>query len=409
MKFEYFIAKRLISGSRYRFSKPTIRLIIFSIALGVSTVILTVSVVRAYKAALSGLMAGFAGHIQVVSYDVNQSFDASPVEKNAEYEQALSLLPDIVSVSPVAYKTGILKAGDEVEGVTLKGVEIPAYPFDFLAEHLVAGKLPAVSKNKKSNEILLSKIISRNLHLNVRDTVRMYFFDKKNKMARGRRFIVSGIFQTHLEQFDRRFAIGDIRHVQKLNHWDSLQISAYEIKAADFDRLEKLEQEVLRLTPYEYDVRRIDEVYPALFQWLSLHDKNVEVIIALILMIASITMIALLLILVLEKIPFTGILKALGCRNSCIRKIFIYQSIFIVGQGLVIGNLFSYALIFLQSKYHFISLNPEAYYLSYVPMQATWADFLLINAGALLLGLTVLLVPSLVVAKIRPLQAIRFR
>ncbi len=385
-----------------------IRLIIFSIALGVTAILLSVAVVDAYKKALSDKMSGFAGDLQVAYYDINNSLESSPIDWDNEYQSTLLQNPEIISVSPVAYKSGILKTKEEVEGIIIKGVD-KNYDFDFLKEYLIEGEIPDFHGKKKSNLIIISKVTSKRLNLHLRDTVRMYFFDQENMRARGRRFFIGGIFETSLEQFDEQFLIADIRHVQKLNHWENNQISAYEVKIKDFGQIRKVEKEILQLTDYENEVRRIDEVYPALFQWLSLHDKNVQVIIGLVLMIAAITMISLLLILILEKTTLIGILKALGCPNACVRKIFIYQSVYIVGQALVYGNIFSYALIFLQDKYHFIPLDASSYYVSYVPMTADWESFLWINLGAIVLSFSVLLIPSYIITKIRPVRAIRFQ
>ncbi len=407
MNFEVFIARGLLSGKRYSFSKPVIRIIIFSIALGLSAVLLSVSILFAYKSALIDNMSGFAGHIRVAVFDGNNSYESLPVELDTTYMRKTMEVAGVRSVNPVAYKSGILKSGDEVEGLIIKGID-GNYDACFLRKNLLSGKMPCFSSASANDSVILSKTTARRLQLRVNDKVKMFFFDDKITRIRGRKFVVAGIFETGLEQFDRKFLIGDIRHVQKLNHWNSKQISTYEIKIEDFKQIREIERKLIQFTDYEYDVRRIDELYPAMFQWLKLHNKNVEVIILLVSLIASITMISLLLILILEHIPHIGILKALGCSNACVRNIFILEGAYIVGQALLYGNMFSLLFIWLQEKYHFIPLNKDSYYISYVPVEASWTSFLLINAGALLLTFLVLLVPSFIVVKIKPLRAIRF-
>ncbi len=407
MNFEVFIARGLLSGKRFSFSKPVIGIIIFSIALGLSAVLLSVSILFAYKSALVDTMSGFAGHLQVSVFDGNNSFESLPIELDSVYVRRCLSLPEVRSVSPVAYKSGILKSGDEVEGLFIKGID-ETYDEAFLQKNLLSGHIPAFSSASQNDSILISKATATRLHLQVNDPVKMFFFDDKITRIRGRKFIVAGIYETALEQFDRKFLIGDIRHVRKLNHWNPLQISTYEIRIQDFKHIREVERKLIQFTDFDNDVKRIDELYPAMFQWLQLHDKNVEVIILLVSLIASITMISLLLILVLEHIPHIGILKALGCRNACVRKVFVLQGAYIVGQALLYGNLFSYSFIFLQSRYHLLPLNKASYYISYVPVEASWSSFLLINAGALLLTFAVLLIPSFIVTKIKPLRAIRF-
>ena len=407
MNLELFIAKRLVSNNRFSFSKPIIRLIIFSIALGLSAILLSVAIVKAYKVELVEKMSGFAGHIQVRVYDMNNSFESNPILYDAAYVREIGGLKNIRSISSVAYKSGIIKTEGEVEGVVIKGVG-KDFNRSFLEENLNMGKVPVYGLGKKNDSIVISKLTANKLRLHLGDRIRMYFFDQKILKTRGRKFVIAGVFETGLEQFDGQFLIADIRHVQKLNHWDSTQISAYEMQIDGFDKLRGLEKQIIQRTDYENDVRRVDELYPAMFQWLQLHDKNVEVIIGLVLMIAAITMISLLLILILERTQLIGILKALGCTNACVRKVFIFQSIYIVGQALLYGNLVSYGLIFLQSRFHLIPLDKSSYYVSYIPMQADWFSFIAINIGAILLSLLVLLIPSIIITKIKPLKAIRF-
>ncbi len=407
MKLELFIAKRLVSNNRYRFSKPIIRLIIFSISLGLSAILLSVAIVKAYKVELVGKMSGFAGAIQIRVYDMNDSFGSKPILYDENYTKKLMNIQYIKTVSSVAFKSGIIKTKNEVEGIVIKGVG-KDFNKSFLKKNLKSGKIPSYDISEKNDSVVISSLTANKLHLKIGDQIRMYFFDRKILKTRGRKFIVGGIFETGMEQFDQQFLIADIRHVQKLNHWEENQISALEIQISDFENLRSIEKQIIRQTDYENDVKRVDELYPAMFQWLKLHDKNVEVIIGLVLMIAVITMISLLLILILERIQLIGILKALGCTHSCVRKIFVIQSAYIVGQAIFFGNLFSYGLIFLQSNFHIIPLDKSSYYVSYIPMQADWVSFLLINAGAIVLSLIVLLIPSIVITKISPLKAIRF-
>jgi len=267
------------------------------------------------------------------------------------------------------------------------------------------GRIFSVSDTAANDSVIISRSIAKLLNLKTGDPLRMYFFiDNK---ARGRRFIISGIYDTGLEEFDKMYVFGDIAHIQKLNGWDSTQVSGFEVFINDFRDISRMEDVVYHKIGYELNARSIKELYPQLFDWLALQDMNVVIILLLMVLVAGITMISTLLILILERTNMIGMLKALGSTNLSIRKIFLYNAAYIIVKGMIWGNVTGLLLCFLQLKFHLIGLPQESYFMSYVPVNINLLHILLINAGSIVVCLGILLVPSFIIARISPVKAIR--
>lgn len=413
MNTEYFIARRLISDkeSSRQLSRSIVKIAVFGISLGLAVMIVTIAVVTAFKQEIRNKVIGFGAAIQIVNFDSNISYETQPVNKNQKFLPELARIQGITHVQQFATKPGIIKANNEIQGIVLKGVA-PDFDWSFFASNLKDGKKFSVNDTTTSTDILISAKTASLLHLKTGDDVIMYFVQDPPRM---RKFKISGLYETGLEEFDKTFALADIRQIQRLNNWGQDSISGFEIFINDFDKLDDLTYEVKDVAGYQIDksgeslrIENIYQKYPQIFDWLNLFNMNVTIIIVLMLAVAGINMISGLLVLILERTNMIGILKALGTSNVNVRKIFLYMSGFLVLRGLLWGNLIGLAICFVQYHFHVLKLDPSAYFLSTVPINFEWLYFLLLNIGTLLTVLVILLLPSYIIAKISPEKTIRY-
>jgi lipoprotein-releasing system permease protein len=312
----------------------------------------------------------------------------------------------IEHIQAFSNKAGILKSEDQIYGILLKGVGAD-YDWSFFENALLDGEI-VKKKDSLSNAILISEKISLALGLKVGDDVRTYFINPNEVQPRGRKFYVSGIYSTGMVKFDERVILGDMSHVQQLNGWGEDSVGGYEVIVSDFDRLEELTTYVYQNINYDLYAESIKEIEPQLFDWLGLLDMNVVVIIILMIIVAVMNIITALLILILEKTNFIGVLKALGFNNVSIRKIFLYNASYLVLRGLFFGNLIGLSLSLVQQKFKLITLSQDSYYMPYVPINLQWDYILALNIGTILICLLILIIPSMIISRIRPVKAIRF-
>lgn len=368
---------------------------------------LSVSIVTGFKKEVREKVTGFAGHIQISKYDSNSSFETLPIVFSDSLRQGLEEIKGIKHVQSVATKAGIMQAKEDILGIVLKGVG-DDFDATFFAQNLLEGHFPNIKADKISNEILISKKIADQLQLDLKDTVRVYFINNTETNTRGRRLFVSGIYETSLEEFDESFVLADQRHVQRLNNWTDDQVSTIEIFVKDFDQMEAITELVYSKLDYNLTASNAKDRFPQIFDWLALQDINVVVILALMLLISSVSMISTLLVLILERTTTIGVLKALGAQNVSIRKIFLYQAVYIIVRGLFWGNLLGIGLAVLQKYFGLIKLDQANYYMSEVPINLAVLPLLGVNALTLIIILLFLLIPSFVVSKINPVAAIRY-
>jgi lipoprotein-releasing system permease protein len=416
LNLELFIARRIFSDreNKKKFSRSIITFALFGIAFGVMMMILSVAVVTGFKKEIRDKVIGFGSHIQIVNFDSNSSFETTPVNKNQSWLGHLNSLEGVKHVEVFATKPGMIKTDEESVGMVLKGVG-PDFDWRFFRENLVAGSVFAVSDSSISDKVLVSKQVSSLLKLKVGDPVYCYFLNEEATNQRMRKFSVSGIYQTSLEEFDRLFVLADIQQVRKLNNWQPDQVSGFEIAINDFDRLDEMAKKVKGLTIHysEQDSTLLRPVsitskYPQIFDWLNLLDMNVWIILTLIILVAGFNMVSGLLILILERTSMIGTLKAVGSNNQSIRKIFLYLAFFLIGRGMLWGNIVGIGFCLLQSYFGIFRLDPTSYYLEYVPINLKLTHLLLLNAGTLVITLMMLIVPSWYVSRISPDRAIRF-
>ncbi|HPT14346.1 MAG TPA: ABC transporter permease [Bacteroidales bacterium] len=404
MNYEFFIARRIIHAGKGSFSGPVVKIAVASVGIGLAVMIIAVAIVTGFQRQIQEKITGFAAHIQIARFDENSSMELAPVDRYQPFYSQLQKAPGIKHIQVFGTKAGIIKTADQMQGVLLHGIGSD-FDWSFFRDKMTDGRIFSVSDTAANDSVIISRSIAKLLNLKTGDPLRMYFFiDNK---ARGRKFIISGIYDTGLEEFDKMYVFGDIAHIQRLNGWDSTQVSGFEVFINDFRDISRMEDVVYHKIGYELNARSIKELYPQLFDWLALQDMNVVIILLLMVLVAGITMISTLLILILERTNMIGMLKALGSTNLSIRKIFLYNAAYIIVKGMIWGNVTGLLLCFLQLKFHLIGLPQESYFMSYVPVNINLLHILLINAGSIVVCLGILLVPSFIIARISPVKAIR--
>jgi len=407
MDFEYFIAKKISSGKTDKLSKPVIRISYISIALGLALMIISVAIVVGFKKSISDKIIGFAAHMQIVPFDNNTSLEEQPLTIDGAFINRLAAHPEISHIQFTAKKAGVLKTDEQIQGVVVKGVGAD-YDQNFLKENIIEGSFPNVSSKKKTNEVLISATLSTKLKVKVGDELRVWFISGEQSQPRGRKFEVSGIFKTSLEEFDGRFIIADIRHLKKLNNWTEEQVGSVEVFIRNPDKLDEVADNLYQEIPYDLNIITVTDEYPQIFNWLDLLDMNVAVVLVLMILVAGITMVSTLLIIILERTNMVGVLKSLGANNASIRKVFLLKAAVIISKGMFWGNIAGLGFYFIQKYFQLIKLSPENYYMDFVPVELSLVNFLLLNLGTFIICLLMLIVPSYYISRIVPAKALRY-
>jgi lipoprotein-releasing system permease protein len=404
MSFSSFIAGRITFQSRRTFSKLIVRIAIIGIMLGLGVMILSVAIVKGFKQEIREKVRGFAGDMQVVKFDSNNSYENSPFDIDAGFLKKAGKQPLVQRIMPYATKPGIIKANGEIEGVVLKGVDA-SYDWNFFKHALVAGTVLDF-KDSAKHQIMISSYTAARLKLKLGDSFLMYFVQEPLKR---RKFSICGIFNIGVDEVDKTFVISDLPVVRGINGWAANTTGGYEVRAADFDDLNAAFDELGEVMPAELHAYTVEENYPTIFEWLKLLDVNTQVMLVLMLLVAVINMISALLIMILERTSMIGMFKAMGANNWSIQKVFLYNAAFLIGMGLLLGNLLGLGLGYFQQTTHFFKLDQASYYMKFVPIQIKFTDVILLNVGTLILCLLVLLIPSTLVSRISPVRAIRFK
>ncbi|WP_165042110.1 ABC transporter permease [Dysgonomonas sp. ZJ709] len=414
MNLELFIAKRIHFSSKEdqkRVSSPAIKIAIAGIAIGLAAIILAVSIVVGFKKEVRNKVVGFGSHIQITNFDNSTSYDTNPICVDQQLTDRLKNMNGIKHVETYATKPGIIKTDDAFQGVVLKGVG-EDYDWDFFKQNIVEGSILNKEDTTSVNQTIISQNIADKLNLKVGDSFVTYFVQEP---IRARKFTISGIYSTNFEDYDKLFIITDIKLIQRLNEWESDQVSGIELLVNDYDKLDEIRQDVfLDMMPYRdrddntFFTRSIKDMNPMIFSWLDLLDMNVWVIIILMLAISIFTMISGLLIIILERTSMIGTLKTLGARNYSIRKTFLYVSSFLVLKGMFWGNIIAFIIMLGQKYFGFIKLDAETYYVSEMPVDINILYILLINIGTLAISMLMMVGPSYLIAKISPAKTIRY-
>ncbi len=410
MNFELFIAKRIVAGKEYKnsISSPIIKIATIAITLGIAIMLIAVSIGSGFQKKIRDKMSGFKGHVQIINYDNNTS-DVSivPVDKNQDFYPNFNNIEGVKNVQTFASKFGVIRTAKDFEGVILKGVTND-YDFTFFKEYLKEGRLPNFTLDR-NKEILISESIAKRLELTLNDTVQMVFSVENSKRPfKIRKPVIVGIYNTGFEQFDKTMLIGDIREVQRLNKWKDNEIGGFEVLIDDFDSLKEKGDKIYATIGSTLNSTTIVDSYPLIFNWLNILDNNVWVIIGIMILVAGINMITALLVLILEQVQMVGILKALGSTNWSIRKVFLYNASYLILKGLLYGNIIGLVFLSIQKYLKIITLNPENYYVSTVPVSIDFWAILFLNLGTLILCFLMLIIPSYIITKIQPSKSIKF-
>ena len=410
MNLELFIAKRLYGtrkGGR-RISRPAVAIAQWGVAVGTLVMFVSVCIIVGFKQQIRDKIVGFGSDVQVMSYKaVSEGED--PVCADSAFVADLSDVAGVEHVQRFATKPGMLVGNDEYEGVVLKGVGAD-YDLSFLKECITEGEIPVLDNEKPSNSVVLSRNSADKLKLNIGDKVNIYFLQQGVK---ARRMSVVAIYETHLEELDNIMALTDMYTVRRLNGWESDEVSGLEINISDNHDKERVGMEIdavvenYNLLGYSCSAMSIEELYPSLFAWLSVLDQTVWLILVLVLFIAGFTTVSGLLILILEKSNFIGVMKAVGARDVSIARVFLYYSCFIIGKGILWGNLIAVLLCLMQQQFHIVALDPSMYYMNFVPIGFTWL-LVPMNIGIFVLSVLMLILPSMFISRIDPTKAIKF-
>ena len=410
MNLEYFIAKRLITAKHFKssISAPIIKIAISAIAIGMIMMIVSVATGIGLQQKIREKVSAFNGHIIISNYDNNQSeVTLVPISKKQDFYPKFTSVPEVSHVQAIASKAGIIRTETAFEGIILKGVGAD-YQWNNIKEYIVLGRLPDYSRGI-NQEVLISQFLANRLNLKVGDNFNTFFIkENQNQPPNIRRFKITGIFNSGFQEFDATYIIGDIRHIQRINKWRPDQVGAFEVFVNDFDKIKTVGEEVYQQTASTLDTKTIIEKYSYIFEWLKLFDFNIIVILAVMILVATINMVVALLVLILERTQMIGILKALGTNNWSVRKIFLYNAFYLIIRGLFWGNLIGISLLLIQRYFGVIQLNPENYYVNQAPVYLNWGYILLLNLLTITVCFMVLLIPSYIITKISPVKAIRF-
>lgn len=405
MNASTFISKRIFSLSKENLSSTVMRIAVASVALGIAIMLISIAVVIGFKHQIRDKVIGFVAPVHIEMLNQNESVEETPFAYDSTLKARLNH-SFISEVHATANKAGLIKTDDEIHAVVLKGVDAE-YNWNYINDNLVEGEIPQYVENERSNDIVVSKIISDKMQLDVGDDVRVWFVDADMK-ARGRKFNVKGVYETGLSECDERFVYCDLNQVRRLNGWADDEVGHLEVWVNDEMETTIANELIYYSIPTELVSFSAMQSYPQIFDWLELQDMNVAIIIALMLLVAGITIISMLLIIILEKTSTIGLLKSMGADNGLIRRIFLKRSCYILLIGMLIGNAVGIGLCLLQKYTNLISLSPESYYLSSVPIELNWFYIVALNVGTSLLWMLMLLLPTILINNIRPSKSIRF-
>ena len=409
MNNNFFIAKRLIRSGDHKnkISSPIIKIAITSIAIGVIIMLISMATGFGLKHKIREKISAFSGHIIISNYDTNQSgLTLNPVSLHQDFYPHFKNINGIKNVQAFATIGGIIRTEKDFEGIILKGVD-SLYNWNLFKPYLIQGKIPHFGKHI-NDSIIISKTIADRLHLKLHQKINTFFLRQGSQKPQLRVFKIAGIYDSGFDNFDKTYIIGDLKMVQKLYKWKDTLTGGFEVVLNDFNQIVPKTDEIYKNVPSTLNTESIIEKYPLIFNWLNMFDFNIFLILVIIIFIAGLNMITTLLVMIFEKRQFIAIMKVLGSSNRKLQKIFLIQAAYIISSGLLIGNIIGLGLIFLQSKFGFIQLNPETYYVRTAPVFISITDIILLNFGVLFAILLMLLLPVLVISKISPVKVLKY-
>ncbi|MDD6002222.1 MAG: FtsX-like permease family protein [Bacteroidales bacterium] len=413
MKLEWFIARR-ISGKSYNkgVSSTVVKIAVAAVALSVAVMIVSMSVIIGFKNEIMDKVVGFGSCVNIVNRETGGNYETMPISSEQDFFPSIENEQGINHIQRYVMKPAILKSGADILGVIIKGVG-SEYNFKFFEDNMVEGCAPKIVAGQKTDSMLISKRMADLLNLKLGDKVVAYFVQDPPRM---RKYTVSGIYQTGLEDYDKLFCFTDMTDIQKINGWNENQISGFEVMIDDFSKLEDMSSLVREYAGYQISedgamlrVTNVKDNNRQLFDWITLTEMNVYVILAIMFFVAFVNMSTAMLIIIFERAAMIGIMKAVGSNNWLIRKIFIIQSVHITSRGVVIGNIVAAVLILLEQYFHLVGLDPASYYVDHVPAEFQLWYFIAIDLGTLLVMSIMLVLPSMAISKMEPAKVVNFR
>lgn len=409
MNLELFIAKRIIGNKAYKssVSAPIIKIGIAAIAIGIIVMLIAIATGIGLQQKIRDKVVAFNGHIQITNYDTNASDESQvPISRDQDFYPKFNAVEEVTHIQGVATKFAVIRTETDFEGVVIKGVGSD-YKWDYFKEFLVDGRLPDFS-GKRNEEILISSYLANRLGFKVGDKFQTLFGENLNKMPRIINYEIVGIYNSGFQELDEKFCIADLRHIQRLNKWEANQIGSFEVFIDDFSDIDETYENVFKAIPSMLNATPVNKKYYTVFEWIKIFEANINIIIIIMIIVAGINMITTLLVLILERTNMIGILKALGSSNWSVRKVFLYNASYLIGLGLLWGNLIGLGLLFAQKYFKLFPLNPDTYYVSVAPVYLHWDYILILNVGTFVACLLMLLIPSVIISRISPVKAIRF-
>jgi len=405
MQLEFFIARKLIKGAdgKNLLSRPAVIIAVITVMLGVAAIALSVMIVGGFKKSISEKLTGFTAHLRISRFDMNNSFETQPVERDITFEKKVRAVKGLKSIYPFAYKNGIIKTDEDVQGIVLKGVDSSFYNSSF-QNSISDGGLQFFNSEGKQ-PVLISRRLSSMLNKKTDDELLVYFIQDPPRV---RKMKITGIYDTGMEEFDKLYAFCNLSLIQKLNGWSQDQVTGYETEVNSFSQINRVKEGIETIIPPLWRAETIYDLFPQIFNWLHLIDVNTIIIITLIVAVAVINLIIVLLILILEQSFFTGVMKTIGASNASLRKVFILITGYILLIGMAAGNVLAGFLMFLQYRFKLITLPEDSYYMSVMSVSLSPASLLIINGGVLLVAMLILIIPSAIIRNINPVSVLRF-
>ncbi|MFQ3369594.1 MAG: lipoprotein-releasing system permease protein [Flavobacteriaceae bacterium] len=410
MKFEFLLAKRIISTKAYKssISAPIIKIGIIAIALSVIVMLISISTGIGLQNEIRDKVSAFNGHIIISNFDSNNSDESNtPITVDNDLLMVVNSIYNIKSVNQTALKFGIIRTSDNFDGLLFKGVD-STYNWNNISDYLIEGFVPKISKSI-SDEVLISDNLSKKLNLNIEDSFQMIFSRNLESKATIRKFNIVGLFDSGFNEIDDNIIFGDIKHLRRINKWKDDQSGALEVFINDFSLINETTKNIYLSTPSSYNTVNVKQRYSSIFDWIKIFDKNIIAILFIMVVVCSINIISVLLVLILERTNMIGILKSIGANNKSIKIIFLIIVSYIISLGLIIGNSVGLGLLFIQNQFSIIKLDPEIYYASKVPVYLSFDYILLLNFFTFLVCLLSVLLPSYLISKISPVNSIKFR
>lgn len=405
MNLPNFIANRIRNTKTESFSSTVSRIGVGSVAVGVATLIISFSILYGFKKTITEKLFSLSYHLQVSKITLNQSFEETPIPLNTKFYQNYAQNPEIRHVQGVATKTGMLKSDSDFSGVLIKGVGRD-FDWKMFNENLIEGRAIQKKDTSYSNEIIISRKLANMLKIKLNDDAILYFMQNP---PRPRKIKVVGIYETGLEEFDKNLIIADLALIQKMNGWNNNTVGHFEVFLKNPANIDLVADEVFGQIEQDQQVLKSTETYVQIFDWLQLLDRNIVIVFVLILVVSSFNMISILLVMLMERTPMIGLLKALGSTDFQVRKVFIYSGLWIIIRGLLWGNLIAIAFCLAQKYFKIIPLDAESYYMNYVPISWDWLFWILVNLGTIILIGLVIFIPTLIVTRMKPVLAMKYK